>query len=302
MMFRIFKPIVFLFFLASCGSDSVKPFPDLTPGSYKGSVSISSSTHPLYVEVGQFGGVIATSLGYEGELTSKIPYQNVNVAELLFEGTPYKLSGSSSSQKGYVLDSTLKQVGSWSLDGLVDITPFDNKSPAMQIGFERVIKKIHLKQLSTEIQDLTKMKSRLEEAIEDPTKIREKVLNKRVGASSELKALDVKIAARKTVVDELEGKLRAAQSFSQTGRLVSLARQSLEIEQEWMNKTIGVADRYLPKHVRNKIQQSKEILELQNEIEGLETQIMSELSRQFPKDVPIQPGQVKPKGNIGVLP
>ena len=289
--------VLLLSFLVSCTGDSISPFPDLTPGSYKGTVRISNTTHPLYLEVGQFGGVIAASNGYDGELVSKIPYQNVHVVELIVEGRSYKLSGGSSSQKGYVLDSARKQVGTWSLDGLVDLTPFDSTSPGIQVGFERVIKKIHLKQLSVETQDLTKMKSQLEEAIDDPSKIREKVLNKRVGASSELKTLDTKIAAKKEILDQLETKLRAAQDFSQTGRLISLARQSLEIEQEWMNETIGVADRYLPKHVRNKVQQSKEIVELQDEIKGLETQIMSELSRQFPQDVPI-----KPKENLEILP
>ncbi len=278
-------------------------FPVVEPGGYFGSMqgvlSETGEKVPFYVErPAQSDDLFFAILrpGWKPQVVSAVIRDNSSQGQgwllpvtVVGESGKLKFIGSHTgpgSYQGTVTEMTTGAEGRWSL-GAVEVLSADAKNDQELLLWLR--RRADLFDIEAQIKDaegrVPQQKSDIEKLstfISEREQVQASADSKLSAAQDELAAARREVAERRTKLAKLQERIEIAQRLSPAGRLVTLARESLERDARWAESLLRTAGAETVPGLERAVERGQEISQIKREIE-LERNLIFKL--RYPESV-----------------
>jgi hypothetical protein len=261
--------------------ESKDTFPTLEAGTYAGELTnVMGGSTPVefYVDrplQGEGLTVAVLAMGWTPQVVETKQHEGSALVEMpLIVTAPngrLKLVGKkigTATYSGVVYDVLHEHRGSWTLRGLpVAASPLSAEENKLMVSLRAELLGVEdqIASLEAEVVSQKDQYDRLSAAVSDGDVLKSRATEKFRSLSSELDQAQRDLAQRQEQARLLDQKVELSRKLSPMGRLVSLARESLEREDRWADKVLGNSEED-SKEVREAIARGEKVLQLREQI------------------------------------
>ena len=285
-----FLGVLFIFFLIcyGCLSSSKEEFPKLTVGSYLGEIKgvNEESLLPFFVESLPSNELFINVIEKESE-PQRIPVifndKNDAVQPIVINinGVEWKLVGSGKENKfsGKLFEVGGKQQGDWELK----MIPLSERNFAKddremtewtKLANQYELLKGEISSIRTQVANQTKEIEKLTDFIVDADRLKARSEKKFRSISQKLDEKNLELKQVESEAQVLENRLALAQKVTDMGRLVLLARQTLERENRWINSALSGEVPFQGEDFQRELENAKKIISIKRAIQEEEEYIV----------------------------
>ena len=285
------KIIIIIFLLLLFGywvlpSDK-EEFPKLAVGSYLGEIKgvDEESTLSFFIE-SLPSNEFFINIEDESSEPQRISLVFTDGAEVVqpvtinINGEEWKLIGSGDEQNfsGKLIELEGKREGTWKLKML----PFNKNDFALneqevsewaKLTNQYETLKQEVSSIKTQVTNQTKEIEKLTDFIVDADRLKARSEKKYRNISQKLDEKNIELKQVESEAQVLENRLALAQKVTDMGRLVLLARQTLERENRWINSALGGEVPYQGEDFQRELENAKKILSVKRAIQEEEEYI-----------------------------
>lgn len=277
-------------------------FPTIAPGSYAGLIQIPGKEEvPFFVERKPGSDdvlFIGLSAGWEAQVTSATVRAASNSEwdlpltirgdQATFQLVGSSVSSSSSQYSGRISELGAQTEGSWVLFKTLESDNIELHNPA-QLQLRTLLTHEYLglsRQVLSLEEQLTQQKKELEQFTQLSTEAglaEAKSAEQLKILENEIASIEQKLSKQRKNIEKLKEQIALTQKVSAEGKLLLLAKESLDREARWAASVIKHAPDAKEEGLAEKIQMAKKLLELKRQIAATRNEIFRQ---RFGTDAP----------------